>query len=79
MGRPVKDIVRDAIELSEPERLRVVERLLASLDARRERDIDAAWAREVEARSREIKQGVVRPLSWTQVRSRTRRRTRGRR
>jgi putative addiction module component (TIGR02574 family) len=77
MARPAKEIVRDAIELSEPERLRVVERLLASLDAKRDRDVDAAWAEEVDARSREIKRGVVRPISWAKVRSRARRRARG--
>lgn len=74
MTRPVKEILRDAIELPEPERLRVVERLLVSLDAKPERDIDAAWAEEVEARSRAIKRGVVRPISWAKVRSRARRR-----
>ena len=77
MARPLRNVVRDAIELSEPERLCVIERLLASLDGERERDVDEAWAEEIEARSREIKQGVVRPVSWARVRARARRQARG--
>ena len=39
--------------------------------------VDAAWRAEVEARARELKAGVVRPIPWATVRSRARKRARG--
>lgn len=59
------------------DRLSIVEQLLASLEPASDEDIDAAWAAEVERRSREIKGGTVRPISWVKVRSRARKRARG--
>jgi len=41
-------------------------------------DVDAAWAAEVERRSQQIKKRVVRPVSWTEVKSQARKRVRGR-
>jgi putative addiction module component (TIGR02574 family) len=41
-------------------------------------DVDAAWAAEVERRSREIKEGIVRPIPWAEVKSQARKRVRGR-
>jgi len=77
MARLAKDIVKAAIQLPENERVLVVEQLLASLEAAPDEDVDAAWAAEIERRSREIKAGTVRPLSWKQVRSRARKQARG--
>jgi len=77
MARLVKDIVKTAIQLPENERVLVVEELLASLEPGTDKDVDAAWAAEIERRSREIKAGAVRPLSWKQVRSRARKQARG--
>jgi len=77
MARLAKDIVKAAIQLPENERVLVVEELLASLEPGTDKDVDAAWAAEIERRSREIKAGTVRPLSWKQVRSRARRQARG--
>jgi len=77
MARLAKDIVKAAIQLPEKERVLVVEELLASLEPGTDKDVDAAWAAEIERRSREIKAGTVRPLSWKQVRSRARKQARG--
>jgi putative addiction module component (TIGR02574 family) len=77
MARLAKDIVKAAIQLPENERVLVVEELLASLEPGTDKDVDAAWAAEIERRSREIKAGTVRPLSWKQVRSRARKQARG--
>jgi putative addiction module component (TIGR02574 family) len=77
MARLAKDIVKAAIQLPENERVLVVEELLASLEPGTDKDVDAAWAAEIEGRAREIKAGTVRPLSWKQVRSRARRQARG--
>ena len=47
--------------------------------ALRDDDVDAAWAAEVERRSQEIKQGVVRPIPWATVKAQAKKRVRGRR
>jgi putative addiction module component (TIGR02574 family) len=76
MTRPAKDIVNAAIRLPENDRLEIVEELLASLEPQSDDDVDAAWAAEVERRSDEIKQGIVRPIPWAEVKSQARERIR---
>ena len=78
MTRPAKEIVDAAIKLGESDRLEIVEEILASLEPDSDDDVDAAWAAEVERRSRDIKEGVVRPVPWTEVKSRARKRARDR-
>ena len=79
MTRPAKEIVNAAIKLAESDRLQIVEELLASLEPDTGDDVDAAWAVEVERRSREIKEGIVRPIPWEEVKAQARKRVRGRR
>ena len=78
MTRPAKEIVDAAIKLEESDRLKIVEEILASLEPDTDDDVDAAWAAEVERRSQEIKEGVVRLVSWTEVKSKARKRARAR-
>ena len=78
MTRPAKEIVNAAIKLDESDRLKIVEEILASLDPDTDDDVDAAWAVEVERRSRDIKEGGVRPVPWTEVKSQARKRARDR-
>ena len=77
MTRPAKEIVNAAIKLPERKRVRIVEEILASLEPVTDDDVDAAWGAEVEKRSREIKEGIVRPIPWGDVKSRARKRARG--
>ena len=79
MTRPAKEIVNAAIQLDERDRLQIVEELLASLEPNNDDDVDTAWATEIERRSREIKQGIVRPIPWPVVKAKARKRVRGRR
>lgn len=79
MTRPAKEIVNAAIKLAESDRLQIVEELLASLEPDTDDDVDAAWAAEVESRSQEIKQGIVRPIPWAVVKAQARKRVRARR
>ena len=72
MGRLAKKLVQDAVRLPESDRIRLVEEVLASLDESDERAVDAAWAAEVERRSRQIRRGLVRPIPWETVKSRAR-------
>jgi len=78
MTQPAKEIVKAAKQLPESERLEIVQELLASLEPAAEEAVDAAWAVEVERRSREIKEGSVRPIPWEEVKSQARKRARGR-
>ena len=79
MTRPAKEIVNAAIKLAERDRLQIVEEILASLEPDKDDDVDAAWAAEVERRSQEIKQGIVRPIPWATVKTQAKKRVRGRR
>ena len=79
MTRPAKEIVNAAIKLAERDRLQIVEEILASLEPDNDDDVDAAWAAEVEQRSQEIRQGIVRPIPWTAVKAQARKRVRARR
>jgi len=47
----------EALQLSAAERARLVERLIASLDA--DPEVEEAWAAEVERRNAEIEAGTV--------------------
>ena len=78
MTRPAKKIVDAAIKLAESDRIQIVEELLASLEPADDDDIDIAWAAEVQRRSREIKEGTVRPIPWKEVKAQARKRVRGR-
>lgn len=48
-----RKLLHDAMELPLPERAELVAELLASLDGEPEKDVEAAWAAEVERRARE--------------------------
>jgi putative addiction module component (TIGR02574 family) len=77
MTQAAKKIVSAAIQLSESDRVQIVEELLASLEPASDEDVDAAWVAEVERRSTEIKERTVRTIPWDKVKSRVRERVRG--
>jgi putative addiction module component (TIGR02574 family) len=76
MTRAAKDILKAAVQLPEHERIQVVEQLLASLEPMSGEDVDAAWAAEIDRRSREIKARTVGLIPWEEVKSRARKRAR---
>ncbi len=76
MAKPADYIIKAAVKLPEKDRVRVVEQLLSSLEPE-DKDVDAAWAAEIERRSREIKEGTVRLLPWKVVKSRAQKIARG--
>lgn len=69
MKGAAKKVLRAARELPEPERVELVEELIADLDGSDE-EVDAAWATEIDRRTREIYEGRVKPVSWATVRRR---------
>jgi len=77
MKGPAKKVLNAARKLPEPDRVELVEELLADLDGSDE-DVDAAWASEIGRRTREIDGGKVKPVSLAAVRRRIDRQTRER-
>jgi putative addiction module component (TIGR02574 family) len=75
MKATAKKVLNAALRLPEVERAALVEELLAELDGSDE-DADAAWAAEIERRTREIDAGTVKPVSWATVRRRIQRQVR---
>ena len=63
-----EDLLAEALRLPRPERARVAEELLSSLEEADD-EIAAAWTAELERRSREVAQGRVQTLAWETVRT----------
>ncbi|HEX5761220.1 MAG TPA: addiction module protein [Thermoanaerobaculia bacterium] len=57
MASTVEAIEAEALQLPPSDRARLVERLIASLDA--DPDVEEAWAAEVERRHQEVESGAV--------------------
>ena len=57
MSSTIEVVEAEALRLSATERARLIERLIASLDA--DPDVEDAWAAEVERRHAEVESGSV--------------------
>ncbi|HEY2930453.1 MAG TPA: addiction module protein [Acidobacteriota bacterium] len=68
MARKLKEIFREAAELSENDRATPAAMLLESLESAPEPDAERAWAEEIERRLRQLAAGEVETVSWPQVR-----------
>jgi putative addiction module component (TIGR02574 family) len=73
MAEAATKVLSEARKLSARERVRVAEQLLASAEAEGYDDdsdaaIPAAWADEIQRRSRELRDGAVRGLSVDEAR-----------
>ena len=62
------DVVAKVLRLPRHERARIAEELLSSLEEP-EDDVAAAWASELERRSREAAEGMVETVPWSTVRT----------
>ena len=69
MGRDLKELIREAVELPESDRATLAGVMLESLDPRPTPEVKAAWSREIERRVREIDEGAVELLDWQAVRA----------
>jgi len=69
----IDQLIQQASKLPEAERFRLAEHLLASLDGPADADADEAWAIEIARRSREIDEGKVQTVAWSDVKSVARR------
>jgi putative addiction module component (TIGR02574 family) len=57
MSSTIEALEAEVLQLSAPDRARLIERLIASLDI--DPEVEEAWAAEVERRNAEIETGVV--------------------
>ncbi len=62
-----EELLAQVLRLPRTERARLAEEVLSSLEESDEQ-VAAAWARELERRSREIAQGAVQPVDWDTAR-----------
>jgi putative addiction module component (TIGR02574 family) len=69
MARDLKELIRDAVELSESDRATLAGVMLESLDPQPTPEVKAAWSKEIERRVREIDDGSVELLDWNAVRA----------
>jgi len=64
-----EEILMEVLRLPRTERARLAEEVLSSLEEPEE-EVAAAWAPELERRSREISEGRVQALDWETARER---------
>jgi putative addiction module component (TIGR02574 family) len=70
MSRTFIDLWKEASELSEKDRADLAGLLIESLEGEPEREVEAAWAAEIERRVAELDAGVVKAIPWEEVRQR---------
>ena len=63
-------LLGQALLLSERERAELAAKLISSLDAAPDQDVDAAWAVEIERRCAELDAGTAVTSDWETVRRR---------
>ncbi|MFP2912759.1 addiction module protein [Pyxidicoccus sp. 3LFB2] len=74
------DLLTDVLQLPPEERAEVAHKLLLSLDETSEDvNADAEWARELERRAEDIRQGRVESVPWEDVEARISARLKSRR
>ena len=73
MPLSVVEIEREVCQLTLDEKARLISFLIATLEPADEGDIDAAWEKEVLARSKEMQQGSVAPVPADEALARVRR------
>lgn len=64
----VDELLAQVLRLPRQERARVAEQLLSSLEESEE-EVAAAWAIELERRSREVAEGRVQTIDWETARA----------
>lgn len=77
MSRKLDKVLREALELAQEDRAKLVEHLLESLDPEVDEGAEEAWAQEISRRAAEIDSGAVTTIPWDVVRERLGRKTGG--
>jgi putative addiction module component (TIGR02574 family) len=69
MARDLKELFREAAELTDADRATLAGLLIESLDPRPTPEVKAAWSREIERRVREVDEGTAELIDWEDVRA----------
>lgn len=65
-----KQLLGNALTLSIADRARLARELIASLDGPADANAAGSWVCEIERRVREVRQGHVKLIGWSEVRKR---------
>ena len=76
MTRNSQKVLKDAMNMPAKDRAAVAERLIRSLDGPPDRDVEAAWKKEIDRRLKSLRSGKVRMVPWETVRDGLRKRAR---
>ena len=64
-----EELLAQVLRLPRQERARVAEELLSSLEEPDDEEVAAAWAPELDRRSREVAEGKVQTVAWSTARA----------
>jgi len=67
MATELRELFREALELTDSDRATLAGLLIESLEGPPDPDVEAAWAAEAEKRWREIESGAVKTIPWEEV------------
>ena len=70
MGKTTETLLEDAMQLTAAERAELAATLLASLDGEPDKDVEAAWAAEIQRRAELVRSGNAKGRPWLEVRER---------
>jgi putative addiction module component (TIGR02574 family) len=70
MTNTTQRLLDEALDLPDSERAELAARLIESLDAAEQDDVDTAWAAEIERRCAALDSGEAVASDWTEVRAR---------
>lgn len=69
MARDIKELIKEAAELSESDRATLAGAMLESLEPEPTPEVKAAWSREIERRVREVDSRAVELIDWEDIRA----------
>jgi putative addiction module component (TIGR02574 family) len=67
MATELRQLFREALELTDNDRATLAGLLIESLETSPDLDVEAAWAEEAERRWQEIRSGKVRTIPWEEI------------
>jgi putative addiction module component (TIGR02574 family) len=75
MTRKSQMLLKEAMEMPPKDRAAIAQRLNRSLDGPPDRDVEAAWKKEIDCRLKRFRSGKVQMAPWETIRDRLRKRS----
>ena len=69
MATELRQLFREALELTDNDRATLAGLLIESLETPSDPDVESAWAAEAERRWQEIESGKVQTIPWEEVKA----------